>query len=257
MDFTTNNQYSEFIGNRKFDFFSTYNPKKKLTKKMARRAIEHCMKKIQSSYPASYCYWVAEPYVLGGYHLHALFYIDAPSGRNKFSILEKAWEKYKGHKSHITYDSEKGAKYYVTKNIHKDNADYDFIPPIEKDNLQPLKLVYRKNSYIHRQIFRTDTTAIYAQLDNGRIIAYNVFKIKIQKKKESLGKIFPHKELYPSNESFGSTAWAITNPYKAFTCFYNLGVSSTKPIKGDFLRWIHKRIESDPKQRKPIIIKLY
>lgn len=73
--------------------------------------------------------------------------------------------------------------------------------------MEKLKKEYNKNGYRHKQIRRTDKAAIYVQYNGDRFITYNVFKIKVQQPRLAVGKEFSKKEVYPSNESYGYSAW--------------------------------------------------
>lgn len=54
-----------------------------------------------------------------------------------------------------------------------------------------------------RLIARTDKKAIYYRWDDY----YEVFRIKIDEAQEIFGRAYPRREVYPSNEDFGMTAW--------------------------------------------------
>lgn len=79
--------------------------------------------------------------------------------------------------------------------------------------METLNTTIRKNGFVYELIERSEYFAIYAQYIEDEIIAYEVFRIKIQKPR--VGKFagveiqFVEKELFPSNEDFG---------YTAFTC---------------------------------------
>lgn len=67
-------------------------------------------------------------------------------------------------------------------------------------------------------IKRTDDKAIYKRNDG----VYEVFKIKIQEKREAFGREFPHKEMYPGNEDFGNSAWCYVGKDQALKRYENL-----------------------------------
>lgn len=73
--------------------------------------------------------------------------------------------------------------------------------------MEKLKSTYNKNGYQHRMVRRTERAAIFSQYDGDRFITYNVFRIGHQLERTAVGKVFPAKELFPSNESFGYIAW--------------------------------------------------
>ena len=73
----------------------------------------------------------------------------------------------------------------------------------------------RKNGFDYTLVQRNDVAAIYAQ-GNG---FFEVFRIKQQKEKIAVmdGKSisYPEKELFPSNEDFGYTAWCCFGLHRA------------------------------------------
>ncbi len=52
-------------------------------------------------------------------------------------------------------------------------------------------------------LMRTNKKAIYKRSDGY----FEVFYIKTSKAEEMFGKQYPDREVYPSNDDFGSTAW--------------------------------------------------
>lgn len=94
--------------------------------------------------------------------------------------------------------------------------------------MEILPLVIKKNHYEYHQIKRSDKAAIYSQcLPGGElVIAYEVFQIRQQKAGEGiLGGVtitFVEKELFPSDEEFGKTAWSFTGLERAEKCFIGL-----------------------------------
>jgi len=60
-------------------------------------------------------------------------------------------------------------------------------------------------------IERTDTKAIYLRSDGY----YEYFYITVLPEGEVFGKLYPERECYPSNESFGNNAWTCKSYEKA------------------------------------------
>jgi len=73
-------------------------------------------------------------------------------------------------------------------------------------NVLPLTLV--KNSYTYVQVSREERYAIYRQCTGQKTIAFEVFRVKIQKERTFRDRLFPRKEVFPSNEDFGYTAYS-------------------------------------------------
>lgn len=94
--------------------------------------------------------------------------------------------------------------------------------------MEKLPLEIKKNHYDYKLISRNDKAAIYGQyLPGGELlIAYEVFQIREQQASTSVinGQIINYieKELFPSDEEFGKTAWSFNNLENAEKCFNGL-----------------------------------
>lgn len=68
-----------------------------------------------------------------------------------------------------------------------------------------------RKGFVHKLIHRDEKRAIYSQCIGEKVYAYEVFKIYQQKECDAImgGVIIhlEHKELFPSDRSFGTTAW--------------------------------------------------
>jgi hypothetical protein len=65
--------------------------------------------------------------------------------------------------------------------------------------MQELKHHIRKNGYDYYFVEKTDAGYIYRQEDNGKVIAFEVFKRKENTQFNCIS--------FPGNEAFGSWAW--------------------------------------------------
>lgn len=80
--------------------------------------------------------------------------------------------------------------------------------------MQLLETKFTYTDFEYEQIDRTDNVAIYSQrlVEVDKIVAYEVFEITRQEAGErmSFGNkiVYEAKEMYPSNEAFGVTAWS-------------------------------------------------
>ena len=79
----------------------------------------------------------------------------------------------------------------------------------------------RKNGYIYRLEKRGENAMVYRQIcpEEGDIIAYEVFKIKVDKPKIVFGIQLNEREIFPGNEDFGKWAWATRSLDKAEQIF--------------------------------------
>ncbi len=75
-------------------------------------------------------------------------------------------------------------------------------------NILPLEL--KKNGYFYKQIARTDKKAIYEQrTEQGTLISYEIFKIKVYADFILGGRIVPAHEKFPSDNDFGVLAYTV------------------------------------------------
>ena len=80
--------------------------------------------------------------------------------------------------------------------------------------MEKLPLELKKNGFDYKQVKRTEKAAMYAQYMTGGtlLISYEVFLIQEQKESDTVmwGKAihYDNKELFPSDEAFGKTAWS-------------------------------------------------
>jgi hypothetical protein len=82
----------------------------------------------------------------------------------------------------------------------------------------------RKNGFDYLLIKKGEKAYIYKQWDDevDFTVAYEVFKIKIDKEKEVFGDIMPEREVFPGNEDFGKWAWTYPSLEKAEVRFQRL-----------------------------------
>ena len=68
----------------------------------------------------------------------------------------------------------------------------------------------RKNGFIYRLEKRGEKAMVYRQIcpEEGDIIGYEVFKIKVDKPKVVFGIQLNEREIFPGNEDFGKWAWS-------------------------------------------------
>ncbi len=87
-----------------------------------------------------------------------------------------------------------------------------------------LKKEIRKNGFTYKQVQREAEKAIYAQYDDGYLVAYEVFRIRIQRTRYSqlLKREIPESERYPCNEDFGKTAFTCKDLKLAISNYNNL-----------------------------------
>jgi hypothetical protein len=73
-----------------------------------------------------------------------------------------------------------------------------------------LELEFKKNGQRYCQIKRNNKAVIYSQKNEvGRMIGYEVWKIKIQKAFAFTNYQYPSKERIPGNNDFGKWAWSV------------------------------------------------
>ena len=79
------------------------------------------------------------------------------------------------------------------------------------------------NGHIYRLIERTESKAIYSQhTKDGELVGYEVFKIRIGKQAVMPNGVeIPERELFPKENDFGITAFAIGCDYDRAIKRYN------------------------------------
>jgi hypothetical protein len=78
--------------------------------------------------------------------------------------------------------------------------------------MRKLPAIRKKNGCFYKQVCRSDRTAMYSlsYTDGGEIIAYAVFKIRVDDAFVLHGVEVPEQEHFPCNEDFGKIAWSYT-----------------------------------------------
>lgn len=86
--------------------------------------------------------------------------------------------------------------------------------------MKTLPLFYSKKRFDYKLIERSDKAVIYSQSFEGKLLGYEVFRVKISKPYVLAGIEFEGGETLPSDESFGVWAWSypcFTNPERALS----------------------------------------
>ena len=90
----------------------------------------------------------------------------------------------------------------------------------------------KRNTFIYRLVKRGEKAMMYEQfcLDAQKVIAWEVFKRKIDPPKEVFGVQLGEREIFPGNEDFGKWAWAPSEFERAEFIFSQLeqGTSNRK-----------------------------
>lgn len=71
---------------------------------------------------------------------------------------------------------------------------------------------FNRNGFRYTLVLKGNRSLIYSQYAYGKIIAYEVYKIRYNRKREINGRTLPASYRYPSAEDFGYKAWS-------FGCF--------------------------------------
>lgn len=89
-----------------------------------------------------------------------------------------------------------------------------------------------KNGFTYKLVERNEFKAIYSQWDGGRIVGFEVFKVKKQKATTLIlsgNTIYLEaKETYPNNEDFGKRAWAYKTLAQAVKKYHEISKSEAK-----------------------------
>lgn len=91
----------------------------------------------------------------------------------------------------------------------------------------------RKNGHIYNFLRKGEKSYIYEQYcpDSQKVIAWEVFQIKVDKPKIVFGVSLGEREIFPGNEDFGKWAWSYSNYTKAEEKFTYLENRTTDIIE--------------------------
>lgn len=92
------------------------------------------------------------------------------------------------------------------------------------DFMKKLPKEISRNGYRYILMQRTQNKAMYKQTNNNALIAFEVFRIRIQRARFSilLRKYLDESERFPGNSDFGKTAWSIQNYQDALKKYQEL-----------------------------------
>ena len=90
----------------------------------------------------------------------------------------------------------------------------------------PVRKEFSNGQFLYRQLKRIGDLAIYAQIRESIILAYEVIKIKRHNGYEIAGIKIEPAEMYPSSSFWGVNGWTYTNYNSAETKLEKLHVSS-------------------------------
>lgn len=73
----------------------------------------------------------------------------------------------------------------------------------------PLPTEFSRHGYDYKQVERSDNVAIFEQSFEGEFVAFEVFRIKKEKERNIMGKIYPPAEVVPSTEKWGTYGFTV------------------------------------------------
>ncbi len=128
--------YGDWLNTMEWDFYCTFTTRYSMSMQAAMHSIERLNSFLTEQYGSKpTIFWVAEPFdTKYGYHLHALIKVPGKPVANAAYFIKKAWQvvskgKY-GKEYNFTvvkpYIAKLGGNYYVSKYLHRYNAEYGF-----------------------------------------------------------------------------------------------------------------------------------
>ena len=88
--------------------------------------------------------------------------------------------------------------------------------------MEKLEQTISKNGYTYIQLHRNKNTALYQQTYGGfHPVAFEVFNIKTRKEGMVYDKLYPEREVFPSNEDFGKGAISLITFERAWKSYIN------------------------------------
>ena len=91
----------------------------------------------------------------------------------------------------------------------------------------PVKVEFSVGQFLYRQLERIGDLAIYAQVRESTILAYEVVKIKRHNGYEIAGIQIEPAEMYPASSFWGINGWTYTSYDKAESKFERLNAAPT------------------------------
>lgn len=74
--------------------------------------------------------------------------------------------------------------------------------------MKTLPTFIKKRGFAYEQIVRKGNVAVYSQIQEGRIVAFETIIIRVGAASERHGIKFPAMELYPGDTQFGLFGWS-------------------------------------------------
>lgn len=96
--------------------------------------------------------------------------------------------------------------------------------------MEKLKEQFRKHGYDYSMVNRSDIAAIFQQSDAGKVIAFEVIKVRISKACHTFGKDYPEREIYPGDNEWGLYGWTYKTLADAQARFNQLNTVPEKEI---------------------------
>ena len=79
-----------------------------------------------------------------------------------------------------------------------------------------LPAYFRLGSFIYEEIARQQGSAIYAQMRDCKVIAYEVIRVRRRAAFMIRGRMVPAAEVYPPSEKWGTDGWTVSSREAAF-----------------------------------------
>lgn len=92
-----------------------------------------------------------------------------------------------------------------------------------------LEKTFKKGGFTYNMVLRSTVAAIFEQRDAGKVIAFEVIRIKKMAPSMCFGKALPEREVYPGNEEWGSKGWTYHTLEAARVKYHALNKVVKKP----------------------------
>ncbi len=96
--------------------------------------------------------------------------------------------------------------------------------------METLPLRLHKNTFDYTQVLRGERSCIYEKRDEGPVVYYEVFLIRIKPKRIIKGKKIEAREWFPNDEAFGVWAWSYRVHDMALNKFRELEERQTEDL---------------------------
>jgi hypothetical protein len=100
------------------------------------------------------------------------------------------------------------------------------------DDFRPLPTRFARDGFRFRQLMRRGVAALFTQWRRGRVVAYEVYRVRVLPAVTLRGRLYPRREVLPADEQWGRRAWSFVRFCDAWRKWRMLAVGCPTPSPG-------------------------